>query len=475
MTSPAEEANVSPGDVLAGKYFVTRVIGRGGMGVVVEAQHAELHERVAIKVLHKRYLDNAEAVARFQHEARASVRIRGEHSARLLDIGTTAAGAPFIVMELLEGADLSQIIRSGLLPVQEAVLYILQACEGMAEVHAHGIVHRDLKPGNLFVTRRPDGTPLVKVLDFGIAKSTLPMNDGERAVTMTLVALGTPLYMSPEQIRSSRDVDARADVWSLGAILYELLAGRPAFGGNSTANITAQVLEAQPPSVAAIRAEVSPELDRALGRALAKKPEQRFVDVAAFAKAIAPFAGEAGAAHAERAARILRGEGRGRGATRFTATGTELPPADVEGPETLLQTEVFTTLGPVQNRRRKRALAALATAAAVTFAVGGVVLREVRASEPAALVAVKGLASECAVRSAVVMTAARMTAAAAAEPGGAPSVVVAAPPSSRPVKPRETPAPREIATVAAPPTSAPVAPRPRPPPAVDDDPLSSRR
>jgi serine/threonine-protein kinase len=484
MTSPAEEPNVSPGDVLAGKYLVLRVIGRGGMGVVVEAKHAELHERVAIKVLHKRYLDNAEARARFQHEARASVRIRGEHSARLLDVGTTDAGAPFIVMELLEGADLSQIIRSGLLPVQEAVLYILQACEGMAEVHAHGIIHRDLKPGNLFVTRRPDGTPLVKVLDFGIAKSALPMNDGEQAMTMTLVALGTPLYMSPEQIRSSRDVDARADVWSLGAILYELLAGRPAFGGNSVANITAQVLEAQPPSVAAIRPEVSPELDRALGRALAKKPEQRFVDVAAFAKAIAPFAGEAGQAHAERAARILRGEGRGVGAGRFTATGTELPSTDAsdasEGTETLLQTEVFGTLGPRATRLKKRAVGALAVAAVATFAVGWAVLREVRGQQPAALVATKGLASEGAVRSAVVVTAARM-ADAAPPPASAPSVAVTAPIVGKTSKIREPSSPSvppaTPASPPSPPSMPPAAPPPKakPAPAGDDDPLSSRR
>ena len=475
MTSPAEEPNVSPGDVLAGKYLVIRVIGRGGMGVVVEARHAELHERVAIKVLHKRYLDNAEARARFQHEARASVRIRGEHSARLLDVGTTDAGAPFIVMELLEGADLSQIIRSGLLPVQEAVLYILQACEGMAEVHAHGIIHRDLKPGNLFVTRRPDGTPLVKVLDFGIAKSALPMNDGEHAVTMTLVALGTPLYMSPEQIRSSRDVDARADVWSLGAILYELLAGRPAFGGNSVANITAQVLEAQPPSVAAIRPEVSPDLDRALGRALAKKPEQRFVDVAAFAKAIAPFAGEGGQAHADRAARILRGEGRGVGAGRFTATGTALPPGDAsEGSETLLQTEVFSTLGPRGHRRSKRALGALVAAAVATFAVGWALLREVQGQAPAPLVATKGLASEGAVRGAVVVTAARM-ADAAAPPASAPSVAPTAPIPGKTSKIREPSSPPTGIT--SPPSTPPAAPpsKARPAPAGDDDPLSSRR
>jgi eukaryotic-like serine/threonine-protein kinase len=469
MTSPAEEPNVTPGDVLAGKYFVTRVIGRGGMGVVVEAKHAELHERVAIKVLHRRYADNAEALARFQHEARASVQVRGEHSARLLDIGTTPGGVPFLVMELLEGADLSQILRAGLLPVQEAVLYILQACVGMAEVHAHGIVHRDLKPGNLFVTRRPDGTPLVKVLDFGIAKSSLPMAEGERAVTMTLVALGTPLYMAPEQIRSSRDVDARADVWSLGAILYELLAGRPAFGGNSVANITAQVLEAQPPSVAAVRPEVSPDLDRALGRALAKKPEQRFVDVAAFAKAIAPFAGEGGQAHAEAAARILRGEGRGVGAKRFTATGTALAPIDAaEGPETLLQTEVFRTQGTGSglDRRSLRAFAALGATAAATFALGWALTREAAPVER--LTASKGLASESARRAVAANAAATASASAATASASAATATSASAAAAA------TPSDGKAGKARGRSVGAGAAPRPRPA-AASGDPLSSRR
>src|SRR5262249_9019325 len=161
------------------------------------------------------YLANEEALRRFHQEARAAAKIRGEHSVRLMDKGTTASGAPFIVMELLEGSDLTQILRHGSLPAAQAVLYIPQASAGVAEVHLHGIVHRDLKPGNLFVTHRPDGTALVKVLDFGIAKSDAPQDEVERWITMDLVALGTPLYMSPEQLRSSKDVDARADVWSL--------------------------------------------------------------------------------------------------------------------------------------------------------------------------------------------------------------------------------------------------------------------
>ncbi|HVY47228.1 MAG TPA: serine/threonine-protein kinase, partial [Minicystis sp.] len=305
-----EDVNVAPGDVLAGKYRVLRQIGRGGMGVVVEAVNERLGEHVAIKVLHDRYRENAEAMGRFSREARAAVRVRGEHSVRVLDVGETASRAPFLVMELLEGMDLATVLRQGPIPVDQAVLYVLEACVGVAEVHATGIVHRDVKPGNLFLTHRSDATPLVKVLDFGIAKTALPDEADRAAMTQTLVALGTPLYMAPEQVRSARTVDARADVWSLGAILYELVAGIPAFGGNTVANITAQILEATPASLTLLRAGVPAKLDKVVQTALAKKPEHRYGDVAQLAAALAPFAPAEGAALAERAARTLRGEGR---------------------------------------------------------------------------------------------------------------------------------------------------------------------
>jgi serine/threonine-protein kinase len=330
------------------------------MGVVVEATHAELGERVAIKVLHPRYCSNEEAMARFQHEAKAAVRIRGEHSVRHVDVGTTEGGAPFIVMELLEGADLAALLTVGAMPVHQAVLYILQACEGMAEVHKAGIIHRDLKPGNIFVAHRPDGSPLIKVLDFGIAKSTSPLEQQRQAVTMTLVALGTPLYMSPEQVRCSKYVDARTDVWSLGAILYELLAGRPAFGGNTVANVTAQVLEASPDSLITLRRDVPPELDRVVRKALHKKPEQRHPDMATFAQALAPFAGPDGRVHADRAARILRGEG------RMTTSLISLPLANdgVVATTTLMESEVLTTHHFTRRRQRWLALGAIAAAVA---------------------------------------------------------------------------------------------------------------
>jgi hypothetical protein len=383
--SDAEEATVRVGEVLDGKYEVVRLIGKGGMGAVVEARHLGLGEPVALKILHPRYLDNVEAVARFQQEARAAVQIRGEHSARLLDVGTAPTGAPFLVMELLTGQDLQSLCERGMMPVEEAVLYILQACEGMAEVHAHGIVHRDLKPSNLFLSTAPDGSPLIKVLDFGIAKN-VTRDPAIGTLTMTLVALGTPLYMAPEQIRSSRTVDARADVWSLGAILYELLAGRPAFGGNTVAHITAQVLEAEPPPIHTVRSDVPAALDAAVRRALAKDLDRRWIDVAAFAAAIAPFAGPEGEASAARTARILS----------LGVFASDTPLASTLASE-----------GPGTRRIARRSRGGIAAVVGVVVAMAAAALVAARPEEPARVVARTGMKNAALVRFAVASTGAR--------------------------------------------------------------------
>src|SRR6266511_1188050 len=220
---------VHEGEILAEQYRVERVQGVGGMGVVVVATHLQLEERVAIKVLVKEALGNAEAVARFAREARAAVKIKSEHVARVIDVGTLETGAPYMVMEYLEGGDLSQVLQSrGALPVEDAVEYVLQTCEAIAHAHVLGIVHRDLKPANLFLIRRPDGTAAIKVLDFGISK-VMPAkgSSSDNAMTRTRAVMGSPLYMSPEQMTSTRDVDGRTDIWALGVILYELLSGQP--------------------------------------------------------------------------------------------------------------------------------------------------------------------------------------------------------------------------------------------------------
>jgi eukaryotic-like serine/threonine-protein kinase len=282
---------VSPGDILAGKYRVTKVLGIGGMGVVVAATHMQLDEPVAIKFMLPEALGSDVAVERFLREARAAVKLKSEHVAKVSDVGTLETGAPYIVMEYLDGTDLSGVLESrGTLPHEEAIEYLLQAADGLAEAHALGIVHRDLKPANLFLTRRRDGTPLVKVLDFGISKSSTLNEQGAGALTKTGGIMGSPLYMSPEQMKSAKDTDARTDIWALGVILYELLGGRAPFDSETLGGLMALVLTAPPPPLANVRAGLPPGLYAVVGRCLEKDRDARWPTVAHFAAALEPFA-----------------------------------------------------------------------------------------------------------------------------------------------------------------------------------------
>jgi serine/threonine-protein kinase len=282
---------LKPGDVLAGKFRIERVLGRGGMGVVVQAMHLQLDQRVALKFLLPDALIHPETLARFSREARAAAKIRSEHVARVIDVGTLDSGSPYIVMEYLEGEDLSAHLRkNGPLSTSRATGFVLQACEALAEAHAAGIVHRDLKPANLFLARYPDGTPCVKILDFGISKISSGESGRDFDMTRTTAIMGSPFYMSPEQMKSTRSVDARADIWALGVILYELVSQRLPFDADTMPQLCALVLQEEPAPLGSFAQSGAPTFEAVVLRCLEKQPARRFQSIADLADALAPFA-----------------------------------------------------------------------------------------------------------------------------------------------------------------------------------------
>ncbi len=254
------------------------------MAVVYEATRVHLDERVALKVLQPGLASDPVVVERFMREARAAARLKSERVPLILDVGTLPTQQPYIAMEFLEGIDLDQTLRDrGKLDLVEAVDLVLQVCEPLAEAHAAGIVHRDIKPANVIVVQRR-GSPLVKVLDFGIAK--LMLGDGPN-LTGTKATMGTPAFMSPEQIRGAKDVDHRADIWSLGITLFQLVTGNLPFGGNTYAKLVMSVSREPAPQI-----PTNPALDAVLQRSLAKDRNERYSTIGEFAKALEPFAGD---------------------------------------------------------------------------------------------------------------------------------------------------------------------------------------
>ena len=302
------DSPVTEGQILAGKYRVERVLGSGGMGVVVAAWHLELEQRVAVKFLHPLALERADTAERFRREARSAAKIRSEHVARVIDIGIMEGNVPYMVMEYLEGHDVSEeMAKVGMLPIEDAVDFVLQAIEALAEAHTAGIVHRDLKPANLFIATRADGSRIVKVLDFGISKSLLGGSLAELSLTRTSVLIGSPLYMSPEQMRSAKDVDTRTDIWSLGVILYEMLTGRPPYTGDSIPALCASLLSDVPASLQTWRRDIPLELEGVIMRCLTKDRDQRYGTVSELARALAPFGSVSSQLHVDRASRVMDG------------------------------------------------------------------------------------------------------------------------------------------------------------------------
>jgi serine/threonine-protein kinase len=377
MSATASPAPVKEGDILASKYRVEKVLGIGGMGVVVAAHHLDLDQRVALKFLLPQASANYELVGRFLREAKASVRLKGTHVAKTLDVGRLEDGAPYIVMEFLDGHDLhAELLQAeGHLATADVASYMVQAAEGLAEAHSLGIVHRDLKPGNLFLTRGVDGKPLVKVLDFGISKTLDPSPGGAEALSLTKteVLLGSPLYMSPEQMRSSKSVDERSDIWALGAIAYELLTGKVPFEASSLFELCLKVAQEAPPNPKVHRPELPDELCAAVLKCLEKEPAARFANVGEVAHAFEPFALARNRGAAERALDVL-GTGR-RPPMRSVPDGLESGSTSVAPP-------VATRLGEASSGGGAPSPAAEAFAA--TAAVPGASITGAGLSDPVA-------------------------------------------------------------------------------------------
>jgi serine/threonine-protein kinase len=384
--SEHSSAGFNVGDVIAGKYRIESILGAGGMGVVVSALHLQLDDRVAIKFLLPEALDNPDVVARFAREARAAVKIKSEHVARVIDVGRTEAGAPYMVMEYLQGADLGAVIeKKGALPVERAVDYLPQGCEAIAEAHALGIVHRDLKPANLFVTRRPDGVDAIKVLDFGISKMTggVAQKSG-MALTGALAVMGSPLYMSPEQMSSTRDVDARTDIWALGAILFECLTGRPPFDAETMPQLCAMILQDDPPAMGPLRPGLPLGLEAVVRRCLTKDRERRFLHVGELAVALLPFGSKRARPSVERITRVLESSG---------VTPISLPPSLQPPPAAPMDT------APIVAERESRDPLELSLTASMVQPVSITATTQTRSGVPRSAIggAVAALALLCAI------------------------------------------------------------------------------
>jgi serine/threonine protein kinase len=327
----AIDMGIGPGDVVAGKYRVVRVIGHGGMGVVVEAIHEALDLRVAIKFLRPEAGADAEATGRFLMEAKALAHFKSVHIARVTDVSYPHDEVPYFVMEYLDGHDLGAALAvDGTLEVATAVDYALQVCEALAEAYAAGIVHRDIKPSNLFLTKGTDGSTLVKLLDFGISKHTGTSEAPALNVTRTRAFMGSPRYMAPEQMRSMRRVDHRVDIWSLGVVLHESLTGQPPFVGDTLPEVCAAIAADDPVRVRQLRRDVPIELQDVILRCLAKDPEKRYADVAKLANDLAPFASPDAAVAARRIGHIIKGPSvrPARAAAEPRAAVAEPPPPE---------------------------------------------------------------------------------------------------------------------------------------------------
>ena len=288
MTIVRPDPAIDPliGQLVGGRYTLLRRVGKGGMGVVYEADHTNLGKRVAVKLLLDKYTDDPEVVARFQREARTASSIGDQHIVEVTDAGMHDDGRSFIVMELLEGQNLAETLEAcGPMPAVRAVEIVRQVLRGLGAAHAKGIVHRDMKPENVFLTTRGGSADFAKIMDFGISKFLMSTESKVR-LTATGAVIGTPVYMAPEQALALGEVDARVDLYAVGVMLYELLAGHPPFQAPSYIALVTQHLNLPPPPLGEARPDLPRALIKAVHRALEKDPARRYQTAAEMAAAI---------------------------------------------------------------------------------------------------------------------------------------------------------------------------------------------
>jgi len=382
----SEDIAVHPGDIVAGKYRVEEVLGKGQMGVIVAATHLGLDRRYAIKLIAHRSA-GPEHRERFLREARAAVKLESQHVARVFDVGTLDDGAPYMVMELLKGRDLAAVLHDrGPLPIPEAVEYILQACEAIGEAHRAGIVHRDIKPANLFLTAGPGSEPCVKILDFGVSKMSEREGNAGSGLKLTQdqQLLGSPLYMSPEQLFGSKDVDAQSDIWALGVTLYELCTGALPFVAENLIGLTTAVVTKPPVPLSRHRPDAPPTFEAVVLSCFEKERDRRWPNVAALANALVPFAPARAARYAERIADMLGEQvepARPTTELRFAPEETEPPVA--QPPMAGSTSAIISTPPALPAPRRRRIFAPVGVGLAVLGVAAFGLMRWRASSEPA--------------------------------------------------------------------------------------------
>jgi serine/threonine-protein kinase len=320
MGASGATGSLPAGTLVLGRYRIDGLLGRGGMGVVYAAHHTFMDQRVALKLLLPEALTGTESITRFINEARHAAKIPGDNVCRILDVGLLESGLPYIAMEYLDGKSLEAIATErGTVDASDAARWTLEALVAVAHAHARGIIHRDLKPSNLFLAALEDGSRVVKVLDFGISKST---DSAQPNLTSTRGMVGSPAYIAPEQLRNAKQTDRRADIWSLGVVLYELVAGAAPFDGESIGELFSAILEREPVALATRAPALPAAFCEVVHRCLAKNRDVRFQDVAELAAALAPFAGPDGASLANRVRKALESRGpRPSGQTLPDSTG----------------------------------------------------------------------------------------------------------------------------------------------------------